>query len=108
MVNVVGQRLSPEQKELFRRVDEVLHYIWDPIGVAGTPEARDEYDSYVPHVFSMLIHDAPSAEIAQFLLTTESEAMGLSYSKRAPNRATEVVEILERWRDSIRERPPTI
>ena len=50
----MGQKLPPDQMELYRRVDEVLHYLWDPIGVAGAPEARDEYYSYLPHVFSLL------------------------------------------------------
>ena len=88
-------------------MDEVLHYVWDPIGVAGTPEARDEYDSYMPHVFSMLIQDAPSAEIAQFLVTTETEAMGLSGSESVRERAGEVVQILETWRDFVRDQSAT-
>ena len=104
----MNQRLSPEHTELSRRVNEVLHYVWDPIGVAGAPEARDEYDSYAHHVFSMLIRDAPAAEIAQFLVTTQTEAMGLSGSEGVLERADEVVQILKRWRDYIRERPPTI
>jgi hypothetical protein len=108
MVSVVGQRLSPEHKVLFRRVDELLHYVWDPFGVAGTPEARDEYQSYAPHVFSLLVRDAPAAEIIQYLFTIETENMGLSDTEPARRRAAEVAEILERWRDWIRERPPTI
>ena len=108
MVSAVGSQLSPEQKELLRRVGEVLHYVWDPIGVAGTPEARDEYDSYAPHVFSLLIRDAPSEEIVGFLVTTETEAMGLTGSERVRERAAEVVQLLETWRRLIRERPPTI
>jgi hypothetical protein len=39
----MGRKLSPEQNELYKRVDEVLHYVWDSIGVAGEPHARDEY-----------------------------------------------------------------
>jgi hypothetical protein len=42
------------------RVNEVLHYIWDPIGVRGEPRARDEYDSYAPEVYSLLQSGAPS------------------------------------------------
>lgn len=103
----MGNQLSAEDKELFRGVDEVLHYVWDPIGVAGTPESRDEYDSYAPHVFSML-QDSPSAEIAQFLVTTEAETMGLAGSECVQERAEEVVEILKAWRDFIRDRPPII
>ena len=108
MVSEVAHKLSPEHKALFRRVDEVLHYVWDPIGVAGTPEARDEYDSYTPRVFSLLIRDTPAAEIASYLVSVETETMGLSPAEGARAPADEVVAILERWRDSIRERPPTI
>jgi hypothetical protein len=108
MMSAVASRLSPDQKALFRRVDEVLHYVWDPIDVAGSPEARDEYDSYAHHVFSMLIRGVPSTEIAQFLITTETEAMGLLASEPVRERADEVVRILERWRDYVRERPPII
>ena len=76
----MSDQLPPEHEELLRRVDEVLHYVWDPIGVAGAPEARDEYDSYAPRVFAMLIDGAPSSEIPQFLVAMETEAMGLSSS----------------------------
>ncbi len=103
----MGQKLAPDQMELYRRVDEVLHYIWDPIGVAGAPEARDEYYSYLPHVFSLLQRDAPSEEITSFLLTTATERMGLSGRRQLQKRAAEVTESLERWRRIIAERPPT-
>ena len=46
----MNKQLSPEHQELYGRVGEVLHYLWDPIGVSGVPQARDEYDSYVPQV----------------------------------------------------------
>jgi len=35
--------LNHQEKELYRRTDEILHYLWDPIGVSDTPQARDEY-----------------------------------------------------------------
>ena len=48
-----------KQDEVFRaRVDEVLHYLWDPIGVSGVPAARDEYESYAGVVFSMVKRQA--------------------------------------------------
>lgn len=43
-----------QDTDLLRVVDEVLHYIWDPIGVAGVPEARDEYDIYTGRIFTLL------------------------------------------------------
>lgn len=103
----MGQRLSPEQAELYRRVDEVLHYMWDPIGVAGTPEARDEYHSYLPHVFSLLVHHAPESEIVSFLTKTETETMGLSNSQRVQEHAAKIVQILIRYRDVISKKANT-
>jgi len=44
----MGKMLPPKENELRQRTDEVLHYLWDPIGVAGAPGARDEYWSYLP------------------------------------------------------------
>ena len=40
--------------ELRRRVDEVLFYVWDPIGVGGDPYARDEYSFYVDEVLALV------------------------------------------------------
>lgn len=96
--------MSPEDKELYQRVDEVLHYLWDPIGVSGVPEARDEYDSYLPHVFSLLARRADAQEIANFLDDTATQAMGLSDTERVREHSKKVVGILENWRDVIHER----
>ena len=62
----------------YRRVDEVLHYLWDPLGVSDVPEARDEYNSYLPHVFSLVVRRASAQEIADFLDRTATHTMGLS------------------------------
>lgn len=43
---------GPERElELLRRCDEALYFLWDPIGVRGHANARDEYARYVPRVF---------------------------------------------------------
>ena len=97
----MGKRLSPEQAELYRRVDEVLHYLWDPIGVSRIPQARDEYGAYFPHVFSLLMQHAPEAEIIAFLVKTETETMGLSSSQGAEKHAAEVVSVLIDYRDLL-------
>jgi hypothetical protein len=97
----MGERLSPEQAQLYRRVDEVLHYLWDPIEVSHVPEARDEYQSYLPHVFSLLIHHAPEAELIAFLVKTETETMGLSSTRCAQKHAAEIASILTAYRDIL-------
>ena len=87
----MGHQLSPEHKELYRRVDEVLHYLWDPIGVSDVPEARDEYHSYLPHIFSLLIRRVSAQEITDFLTHTSTQPVGAmsstSTTRSTPNPA---------------------
>ena len=75
--------------------------MWDPIGVSGIPQARDEYRSYLPRVFSLLIHHAPETELVAFLVTTAIETMGLSGTRAARKHAEEIVSILTDYRDAI-------
>ena len=63
--------------ELFWRVDEVLFYKWDPIGVAPEPCARHEYLSYVPKVLHLVERGDESA-IAEHLAGIAKGQMGLT------------------------------
>ena len=90
----MGRQLTPFQKELYQRVDEVMHYVWDPIGVSGTPPARDEYDGYLPQVFAMLLEAKDRGSISAYLTQVEEERMGLTPSRE---RAEEVTEVLLDW-----------
>lgn len=94
----MGQKLSPQDNELYRRCDEVLHYLWDPIGVRGAPGARDEYHSYLPRVFSLVRGNATVDAIADYLVTVERDRMSLS---PAPDRARKVAAILIEYREWI-------
>jgi len=93
------------QNELRIRADEVLHYLWDPIGVAGEPMARDEYSSYVLDAVEMLLAGAPANAIADRLSTIRTEHMGLQ-----PNRSKdeEAVEVLFAWKSKLDEMRPRI
>lgn len=97
----MAAKLSPQDKELYRAVDEVLHYIWDPIGVSGVPQARDEYDGYAPHVFGMLRNNASEQAIADYLGNIIAERMGLSANVQHD---LEVAKILADWKDAIHEK----
>jgi len=59
--------MNKKDKELIIRVDEILHYLWDPIGISNEPSARDEYTSYVPQIFSMLKSNMGVKDIAEKL-----------------------------------------
>jgi len=86
------------------RVDEILHYVWDPIGVSGVAEARDEYDSYVPQVVRMLFDGKEEKEIARFLHSIEGEQMGLTVGFRPSGHTEEVATTLLHHYDVIRKR----
>lgn len=78
-----------------RRYHEAIHRIlmqdWDPIGVAGVPEAQDEYDSYVAGVYARLIHRAPRHELVDDLWQIETEAMCLRGDRRRTGRVVDLL-----------------
>jgi len=90
-------------KELLVRVDEVLHYVWDPIGVAGAPGARDEYGSYAPKVVGLLRGGASTAELVAHLEQLATEQMGVS-PDRARTRAA--ADALVGWRAALEHERP--
>lgn len=94
----MGQKLPPKHNELYKRVDEVLHYLWDPIGVAGEPFARDEYFSYLPKVFSLLLETQDGKDITDYLMDLANDAMGLS---GCVDKTEEAVDVLLKWKEKI-------
>lgn len=63
-------------RELERRIDEVLYYVWDPIGVSDEPRARAEYSSYTMTILRYVLQD-DLKKITQHLSRLESDSMGL-------------------------------
>jgi len=72
--------MTIEQKEIYKSVDEILWNEWDPIGVNDVAP-RDEYQSYVPEIFSMLIQNRTDKEIADRLYNIETETIGVLGSR---------------------------
>lgn len=89
-----------QEKMLHRRIGEVLHYVWDPIGVAAVPQARDEYDSYIAPVFALLNAGASEAEICTYLDRLATDWMGLGDTLLLSKKAASV---LVNWRDFATE-----
>lgn len=55
---------------------QILHWRWDPIGVAGEfPYAADEYHAYAPEIVSSLAGGASAREIALLLASIENDRM---------------------------------
>jgi len=62
---------------------------WDPIGIGAIAEAQDEYDSYVPSIYKMLISQKPRHEIFDYLWWLETEHMGLTGDRQATEKFAE-------------------
>jgi len=97
-LDLMGQKLSPIELALYRAVDEVLHYVWDPIGVAGAPQARDEYYGYLPNVYALVKDGRDADTIARYLTKAAVEAMGLSENSEHD---LKVARVLVEWREVI-------
>jgi hypothetical protein len=98
----MGHKSSPREIELYQRVDEVLHYMWDPIGVAGQATARDEYYGYLPTVFSLIEQDDNNDEkIAAYLVHVARDRMELPEKRE---HALEIAAILRDWKTTIDEK----
>ena len=65
------------------RADEILQYVWDPIGVGQIPEARDEYSSYVPQVVRLLMEEKSQQDLVRYLHDVESGHMGMSVTQES-------------------------
>jgi hypothetical protein len=94
----VERQLTNAELELYRRVDEVLYYVWDPIGVAHSPVARDEYQGYLPKVFAMLQEGADASSVARYLDAVATERMGLQENGE---HSKHVAELLLDWKTKI-------
>ena len=88
-------KMSPNDRSLQRRVDEVLHFLWDTIGVAGILQARDEYDRYAWRVFKMVRNESSVDEIADYLVSVERDWMSIG---PRPASAREIAKsLLDDW-----------
>ncbi|WP_298827273.1 hypothetical protein [uncultured Piscinibacter sp.] len=81
--------------ELLQRVDEVLYYLWDPLGVAREPSSRQEYSAFASEVFAALVDDADEQRLMELLLLLETDFLGLG---PRPSQARRVAELLFDWR----------
>ncbi|MCF6282088.1 MAG: hypothetical protein L3J28_07735 [Candidatus Polarisedimenticolaceae bacterium] len=74
-------RLSPEKRELFSRIDEILFYKWDPISISDTDWSRDEYHPYVPKLFKLALANDQPAPLAAYLNSVTERRLQLKANK---------------------------
>ena len=86
-------------RELERRIDEVLFYVWDPIGVSDTAAARGEYSSYIMTILKYVL-DEDLKKIASQLAEIESNSMGLAINE---TKNLEIAELLVDFKYAVEE-----
>ena len=79
----MGKRLPPDQLALYKRIDEILWEDWDPIGVVAFGDAaRDEYQDYLPSIFTLALERCDVDEIADRLHLIELHEMELPGNRK--------------------------
>ncbi len=86
----IDDALPSAEAELFRRVDEVAHYIWDPIGLCGHPEARDEYSGYLLGLYGRAKAKDEDGLI-EFMKQIQIESMGMLFDRERTERAATAI-----------------
>lgn len=74
--------LVDRARSLHQQIRETLIKEWGPIWIHDIDEAQDEYDAYVPTIYSFLIARKPSNEVLDYLLWLETEHMGLTADRQ--------------------------
>ena len=87
----MGKKFSPNQLALYKEIDEILFYKWDPIGISSEDWPRDEYHAYLPVVFSMVTKGQTSEDIANYLTYISTEYMGLEPATDIDKKVAELV-----------------
>src|SRR5689334_11887491 len=80
-----------------RELRQILMDEWDPIHVAGVPQAADEYDRYHGQIAERLRAEATAEEIAEYLIWVEEDQMRLSPTAQARERDHELGVRLVAW-----------
>lgn len=65
-------------KRALDQINLILLEVWDPIGVKGDLESREEYTGYAPVVMRLLMEGASEEVICTHLADVETKHMGLN------------------------------
>jgi hypothetical protein len=69
-------KMTAEQLKLYKSIDEILWFDWDPIGI-NKDGVRDEYYGYLPQVYQLKVNGSSKMEIAKHLDEIVTERMGM-------------------------------
>jgi len=77
-------------RELEHRIDEVLFYVWDPIGISDNATTRGEYSSYTSTILKYVVEEDLN-KIANQLSKIETDSMGLENNNEKNLKVSELL-----------------
>ena len=69
---------SGREQELYIKADEALFYLWDANCLSIDEEYREEYLSYLPHVFDLLMSSEDGDDLVDYLVFIEESQYGIA------------------------------
>lgn len=85
------KEMSIKEMEFLNRIDEILFYKWDPIGISETSCPRDEYQSYTPQAFKIALKSSSPEPLAEYLNKIATERMELKSAKEHDLRIAQMI-----------------
>jgi hypothetical protein len=95
--------MTTRPKFKLSRLRDIGWSLWDPIGLSGmenTPD--DEYDTYLLKAAGRLWEGASEEEVADYLVSIETEYMGLGDVRGVSAQARKVVSALSEYVSELR------
>ena len=86
--------MTSDQLKIYKAIDEILWFDWDPIGV-NQDGIRNEYYAYLPEVYQLKISGAGKMDIANYLDKIITERMEMESNMRFSEEIAEKIIKLE-------------
>lgn len=89
------QMRTDNEQRLYIKTDEALFYLWDANCLSMSEEYREEYLSYLPHVFDLLMNSDDGSELIEYLIFIEESKYDIAKGDNlALERASRLVNTL--------------
>ena len=86
---------SDVEQELYIKTDEALFHLWDANCLSIDEAYREEYLTYLPHLFDLLMESQDGQELIDYLVFIEESQYGVAKGDNlALERASRLVDFL--------------
>lgn len=93
---------TDREQELYIKADEALFYLWDANCLSIDEQYREEYLSYLPHVFDLLMNSEDGAELIDYLIFIEESQYGIAKGDNlALERASRLTNTLLEYKELL-------